>query len=283
MNDRLLGEPRETGSDELDGYAVAALILGILALLFTSITQVAFLTKPLACLGLVLGVKASLTARRERTGVGLPFAASAMCLFTVGFAGPWRIWPGAPASSPVVNWQRVAVIPKGDKGMTLWPTVDIAEWVDVSRATVQHNDVRLRVIGVTIGPLPNSSSSRSVLPGAGKNYLLVRVAVSNAGAVRLVEYGGWGDKAPVPGRYEPRLTDNLDRRYEHCPPGDREGSARPIILTPGRTVEDVLVYEPPPLDDVTELRLELPAAAYGGTGTLRLKIPRSTNPKDGTF
>ena len=42
---------------------------------------------------------------------------------------------------------------------------------------------------------------------------------------------------------------------------------------PGKEVEDLLVFEPP-VDNVQFLRLQLPAAAFGGSGELRLQIPK---------
>jgi hypothetical protein len=43
---------------------------------------------------------------------------------------------------------------------------------------------------------------------------------------------------------------------------------------PGKQIEDLLVFEPP-IDNVKFLRLELPAGAFDGTGSLYLQIPKS--------
>jgi hypothetical protein len=43
---------------------------------------------------------------------------------------------------------------------------------------------------------------------------------------------------------------------------------------PGKSVEDVVVFEEP-VARAEYLRLELPASAFGGTGKLRFQIPKS--------
>jgi hypothetical protein len=45
-----------------------------------------------------------------------------------------------------------------------------------------------------------------------------------------------------------------------------------VSLDPGKSLEDLLVFEPP-LNEIRFLRLELPAAAFGDTGSLRFQIP----------
>jgi hypothetical protein len=45
-------------------------------------------------------------------------------------------------------------------------------------------------------------------------------------------------------------------------------------LPTAKSVDDVLVFEAPPAS-INYLRLELPCAAFGAKGKLRLEIPRS--------
>jgi hypothetical protein len=50
---------------------------------------------------------------------------------------------------------------------------------------------------------------------------------------------------------------------------ERDGAAS---IWPGKSVEDVVVFEEPVVR-AEYLRLELPASAFGGTGKLRFQIP----------
>jgi len=44
-------------------------------------------------------------------------------------------------------------------------------------------------------------------------------------------------------------------------------------IYPNKTIQDLLVFEPP-IDTIEYLRLELPASAFGEKGTLRFEIPK---------
>jgi len=50
------------------------------------------------------------------------------------------------------------------------------------------------------------------------------------------------------------------------------GQTKQTVLRANKQVEDLLVFELPDAN-VQHLDLELPAAAWGGTGTCKLRIP----------
>jgi hypothetical protein len=75
------------------------------------------------------------------------------------------------------------------------------------------------------------------------------------------------------------MTLSFDNHYAHISQGVRNyfhlntfSASGPIH--PGKFTEDTLFYETP-LDNISYLHLELPASAFGGTGMLRLQIPKS--------
>src|SRR5207248_2470 len=97
--------------------------------------------------------------------------------------------------------------------------------------------------------------------------------------VSLVNYESWADPTREAGRHEPRLTDDRGqtyRRVSFAPGTDLAGSSGDTFLTPGKPIVDLLVFEAPPLEGIQFLRLELPASAFGGAGTLRFQIPKAS-------
>jgi hypothetical protein len=78
-------------------------------------------------------------------------------------------------------------------------------------------------------------------------------------------------------RHVPRLTDNLGNRYKRITFGlgtTVVGRVNQESIHPGKTVDDVLVFEEP-LANADVLRLGLPASAFGGTGEIKFEIPKS--------
>jgi len=95
---------------------------------------------------------------------------------------------------------------------------------------------------------------------------------------RKVDYYGWGTFGDnFSSRLIPRLTDNFGNSYRRVNFGPNErvnGQVRLEALHPGKSVGDLVVFEVP-IDKVEYLRLELPAGNFGGTGKLRLQIPKT--------
>jgi hypothetical protein len=104
--------------------------------------------------------------------------------------------------------------------------------------------------------------------------LVLYLRVSNMAADRVVRFAGWG----LTGTQAEAITvvDDQGRPYaaRTFEPGWAVlGRAGPVVLAGGKWVNEVLVFAPP-WPDVVFLRLTLPASAFGGTGWLRLEVPR---------
>jgi hypothetical protein len=247
--------------------AIPAFLLGSVALLLASLPPLDTLTKPLSGLGLLLG----LLSLRAARGL-VPAAASAVCLLTFLGAGPWPLGRREAPADPSL----LTVVPDRDKGMTRRATLGGDEWWDASRGALQQRDVRVRVTSAAVGSVPTRTDSRR--GSSARKYLVIRVRVRNVGAFRVVDFETWADPLLVPGRHNPSLTDDSGRPYSRVtfsPRATAGGHAGLAHLTPGKFVDDALVFPVPPLGQVEYLRLELPASAFGGSGTLRLQIPRS--------
>jgi hypothetical protein len=104
---------------------------------------------------------------------------------------------------------------------------------------------------------------------------VIRLRLRNVGAGRRISYLGWG-KLARDGLII-TLRDNRGRSYplrDFGPGAAPAGQVEGVSLLPGKYVDDLLVFEPPAF--IPEyLRLELPASAFGGGGSVRWHIPRS--------
>jgi hypothetical protein len=114
--------------------------------------------------------------------------------------------------------------------------------------------------------------------GQSKNrYLLVQLVIENKDADKPLEYHSWSTAAAVAGKSGPgRMSDGKGKTYKRPTPAELVikpgGQIEREIVAPGKSVVDVLIFEPP-VGDVESFRLELPAVNVGKTGTLRLNMP----------
>jgi hypothetical protein len=254
---------------------VAALFLAAGALVLASLPVVNILTLPLAAGGLLLGLAAVLAALALGKGFVLPGAGSAASLFVLLLA---LVWPslfgvhGLGHGSPDPDAGRIQAIPLFFTG-TDTGSLDPDGWVDAGRAAVQQDDVRVQVIGVSVGPV-EVSRDQGVSRFSAEKYLQIRLRTTNVGAARQLPYETWN--AAGRGEHPPVLTDNTGTGYalKSADANWKMAEVPPQIpLSPGRFADELLVFEPPPAG-VDFLHLELPGAACGGHNTYRLAIPR---------
>ena len=167
-------------------------------------------------------------------------------------------------------------------------TLALAEWVDPTRSSWAHRDVRVTVRSAGIGPLeltaPNGLKKMSK-----ELYLQVAVRVANSGVERRIELGGWASGSTAPPEQLPKLTDAAGKPLRvKAVDGGWEAADRPKAgsLLPGRAADILFLYEPPAVPPgppgtkdagpkVESLRFELPGAALGIAETARFQIPGS--------
>jgi hypothetical protein len=256
---------------------VVALFLGAGALVLASIPPLAFLTLPVAGLGLVLALAGCLPALAFSKGNLLVPAAGAganllVLLLAVLWLGLLGTLPfGKTTANPDAD--RIQAIPLGH------PSADPGGleqdgWVDASRAAVQQNDVRVQVSTVTVAPV-EMYKVQSKPRFSEQKYLLLRLRILNVGAARQLPYETWN--AAGRGPQPPTLTDNFGKDYtlKSADP-DWQMTEQPHrgLVAPGRFTDELLVFEPPPAD-VEFLHVELPATACGGRDMYRLAIPKA--------
>jgi hypothetical protein len=143
-----------------------------------------------------------------------------------------------------------------------------AEWIDADKQSLRQGDIHVRIASVKVDvPGVKKEAKGPALPPA----LLIQVAVVNVGQLRLIPYQGLNKSDPPPILTDDKGTPYPLRRLHDL---GLPHLVQRAVLGPAREVPDLLAFEPPP-PDVDALKLEFPAAAWGGTGTCRFRIPRS--------
>jgi hypothetical protein len=175
-----------------------------------------------------------------------------------------------------------------------------ATWIDASSGPVQHGDVRLQVASVTVRNvrIRDVLNEETVSP---TKYLTITLQIDNTSTASRIDFLGWSggmanrltlaelsagagdskvkgtDMSSARDANAASLKDNFGKLCEPISPGfgaQIPGQIRTATsVAPGKRLGDLLVFEPP-MDEVQFLRLELPAAAFGETGVLRLQIPK---------
>jgi hypothetical protein len=242
--------------------ALIALTLGGLGLALSQIPYGRFATAGLAGIGLVVALGGLAVAERRRwpalaAGVNAAGALLAVCL--PGWLGlsSWQPVP-VPDESGVV---RAVGLADG--------VAAPADWVDVRTAAWQRDDVRVGVTAFTVGPV-ELVGPKEKRRWTKEKYLQVRVGVENVGVARAIDVRGWTATGPD----APRLTDPAGTVVSVKVFEDGWAPVVPpaaTVLLPGRATEYLLIFPAPARGG--PLRLELPAAGFGGGEAVRLRIP----------
>jgi hypothetical protein len=218
--------------------ALAGLFVLGLAGLAAAVAAVRFLAGPLSVAGLLAGGWAVRRAVRDGSSVGYPVAVTTLGALAVAAAFLVPTWL---ADRRLPDWADgdVQVIPlpqfAGD------PAVRAAEWVDAGKATIQQGAVRLEVVGARIDH-----------PPGGPAALLVRVRL-----------------------HTPRGLPGPDVRWDRSPARlwDADGGPCPSTADPVANGSDTVFAFAVPATMSPHLRLELPAAAWAGSGSFKFAIP----------
>ena len=256
-------------------WGLAALVLGVGGLFFAAVSPwflpFRYLTIPFAGLGLLvclLGFLATLDDRKAKDVIWLFLggAVSLGVLVVVVFWGHllnmhWGADFAVPKAFPDEPMQVSVSNPKVGKAVTN------AEWIDAGKAAYRQGDVYVKVMEVKIDQAPLEPPLKDK---AAMRSLLISLKVANIGQLRTIPYAGQGS-----GKHPASLKDSQGKMLTVKNfPADCKllGQTKQAVLRANKQVEDLLVFEIPSAE-VRHLDLELPAAAWGGTGTCKLRIP----------
>jgi uncharacterized protein DUF4339 len=257
---------------------IGAMVLGIVGLLTACIP---FVSLPLSGIGFLLGAFGiGMAIMRKGTGIGFSIAGAAISgvifLPTLLF---WTMLGGAfsAATNEVVKQAEMAERTNqsaldGSSGGS-GAADDGASWAD-ARQGVRQGDVTVKVISAKIDFVTLKMFGKESKSDDKK--LSIRLSIANLGRTKKLDYESWGDLDGLRSSHIPKLSDNFDNEYTPLISAGGLKVADQLkreSIYPGKSVSDVLVFEPP-IATIDFLRLELPADAFGGTGKLRLKIPK---------
>jgi hypothetical protein len=150
------------------------------------------------------------------------------------------------------------------------------EWADASSA-VQQGNVRVSIETVGVGKVQLSDLTRST--SSKDDLLQVTVRIENLDDGKKLTYRSWGTKSTeIISQDKAGVEDDLGNSYAnvHFGFGTKVvGQAGNASIYPMKSVTDVLVFERP-VAKAKSLKISLPAAAFGGTGMLRFRVPIDT-------
>jgi hypothetical protein len=250
---------RRGGSDaSAKALGLVGLLLGVAAFGCTVLpARFSWVSIPLGGLGVLLGLGGGVVAlMRDGRALGPPVTATVI---------------GAGALVVAVFYREAIaeLMGMGPKKQVVAPARD-DEWVDASKSRVSKDNVKVKVVDARVQGLRLPGVDPDKTP-PGK-FLFIGLEIENASEISKIEYEGWGStKRKDVGA---RLKDNRDRplqlvQIEGTQP---EGQRTRGTVDATDMIEDVLMFEAPD-EQADYLLLELPSAAYGGIGSLRLKIP----------
>lgn len=274
--------PRRTSS-----LGVASLILGIVAFLFCWIPLLGIISTPLSALGLVLGIIGFLVAVfRRGAGIGYPIAGSLVSGFALFIAISMTVATGEAIDSlaktsqeDIATNQQVvepadSVDTERTKGRGPKKRKPAITWTSALRPVAQ-GDVQIRVTAARVGKVTLQDRILDRTFETDEPYLTVVVRVSNESRTSKLDFATWMGMDFSFERDYASLKDNYGNIYKRVTFGATThpvGHVERASLYPHKSLEDVLVFEPP-LRNIEYLRLELPAGNFGGKGMIRLQIP----------
>lgn len=266
------GPPAET-TGKREG--VLSFFFGSVALALASMPYLWLLTIPLSALGLWLGLRAWRAAAAVKYW-DFAVVGPSVSLTVLLLAGVWPLLarisalgnqPHFPAGPP----ERMA-FPFGKK-LRLTP-FDSAKWADASKSAVNQGEVCLAVNTVRVEAPALLKNGQKMQSKAKK--LVIRLQLVCMTTQREISFESWGMAPKRGGTHAPVLTgDTSKRKYplavfaSDTSVVDQE--AKPSLY-PKLYADDVLVFEPP-TGGLEDMSLELPASAFGASGSLRLFIP----------
>jgi hypothetical protein len=275
---------------------IASLVLGILAFLICWIPFVNLLGVPLSGLGLLLGLIGVLVAlTRKGSSIGFPIAGAAVCalalFIAVGMTGAVvggvskaaegmaeaarqrnatnQTTGGSATPAALLGPDGAASTAVGENGA---PSAQ-QSWAPASQSVVQ-GDIEVRVLGARVGKVSIRDTTDNGKSESKDPMTSIDIELTNISKTKKTSYTSWRSDSMTFGS-SVALTDNFDNGYAPVGFGlfsEPVGGVRSESMYPGKSVRDVIVFEPP-VPNITYLNLELDASRFGGEGKIRIRIP----------
>jgi hypothetical protein len=253
---------------------LASFLLGCFAFAAASVLHMGVLTLGLGLLGVLIGLLGLLISLLIRCNPTLPVAGLAVSLpaMLVPLIVPDWLGLSPLRQRPTPAYQGEALVSLNNRGGARRVAKSETLWADASQDALLHGDVRLRIRWAMVGPVEFEPVKDQTAPAVFG--LMIGLRLTNAGIARKIAYTCWANGDPAQG--QPVLRDDQGKTYSVKTFGSGgvvKGRAKNSTIAPGKFVDDVLIFEPPP-KNIAYLRLQLPAAVVGAEGQLRMEIPK---------
>ncbi len=261
INPELLKRQDRTKSlpEWLSLWGLAALLSATLAVVLAVLVGLRWLTILSAAIGLSLVVVGVwMNRNRPRKSISstlflggiLCSTIVALCLFTPGVLNSyWAINSQLEESDP----DRMVVVAREQPRGGGKPFAE-KEWIDAATAGIRQDDLYIHVESASIGQLPERGSA---------HYLLVHFHLIQFQHGRTISFERY-----VPGHVIPTLTNESGQVCQFVGERVKKPPSKFDVLL---KVDHLLIFEQPPLG-TRELKLELPASAWGRAGAGRFRI-----------
>jgi hypothetical protein len=259
-------EPRD-----IDPLGVAALFAGCAALLCATVSWLCSAVVPLSLGASVLGVVSLVRAfRRGHARMLFPVAGAVVptIVLLVAWLFPGLLGPTYSDSrdTEVVDPQLIRRIPL--PGVKDDGAPEDPDWANAARVALRQGPVTVQVVEVALGDFEGPADR----PGKTDSGLVVHLLVQ-----RMPDPGEVAGTALTPGAFKsqhtPRLRDVAGKAWKlrEVRPGHIGEDNQPKFAVGEMVTTWSLIFES--AASAQDLRLEIPASAWGGTGTFRFAIP----------
>jgi hypothetical protein len=252
---------------------VGALLATGAALLCGLVPALCGLVVPLGVVGLLLGLVSLFVPGRRRFRQLYPVAGTmaAGAVLVIALVSPDLLGPVYLASQlrETVDPTRIRVVPlpgQASAGLT------DPEWVDAGQAALQQGGLYVQVLSATIRSVPVKSTPGKKSVPVQRLFVCLRTQQSETAVFAANPSATPG---PRPDKASPKLTDSTGKVYalldvqEAAAAVDKKRKAN---VFPVAVHDEVFVFEAP-APGLDYLHLEVPAAAWGGSGAFRFTIP----------
>ncbi len=257
----------------IDPLGAGALFLACAALLCASVRLLCGLLVPLSCAALLAGLVALVRAYRwGQSRLTFPGAGSAVAgaVLFLGLACPAILGPTYRGFL-----EQNATDPTAIRRVTLAGKVaddadEDPEWPDARRTILQQGLVTVQVNEVAVAPVHSAAAPNK--NGKAEVCLAVRLHIRQLPQVGTSAGRARGDAAILKEKHRPTIADTTGKVYELLDVQTGGSAEKTRRLSTFGLSSRVLIFEAP-APGVRALRLEIPAAAWGGRGAFRFEIP----------
>lgn len=269
----LIPEP-EAEQDRASVPADMGLVVALVALTLVGVAVVAsqfpygrVVAALLAGLGLAGGIASLGAEGRAKLAGGLAILLHALFLLTVLLLPSWLSLD--PWRAPTTDNRPVGPV-SVEHGTGRLTPVSAADWIDASKYSWEHRDVRVTVRGVFIGPV-DLLGPKDAKRTTKESYVSLRLRIANSGVEREIPLAGW---AAGQGAGAVRVTDPSGNvlkpaTFEENRQPDRGKPADHLF--PGNSSEPRMIFAAP-TEKAEWLHVQLPGSALGLTEDVRFLI-----------